>query len=126
MASVPRLPLVPDPLHRIRVPSELEPITSIADEADPEPLGIPRETIERIWEAAVGLYRSGVHPALTLCLRRHGAVVLDRAIGHARGNGPDDGPEIPKVLATPETPFCVYSTSKAMTAFVVHMLAGQG
>ncbi len=126
MVNVPRLPLIPDPLHRIRVPAELEPITSIADEADPEPLGISRATIERVWEAAVDLYRSGVHPALTLCLRRHGAVVLDRAIGHARGNGPDDGPEVPKVLATPETPFCVYSTSKAMTAIVVHMLAGQG
>jgi CubicO group peptidase (beta-lactamase class C family) len=124
--SVPRLPLVPDPLHRIRVPSDLEPITSIADEADPEPLGIPRETIERIWEAARDLYRSGVHPALTLCLRRHGRIVLDRAIGHARGNGPDDPADAPKVLATPETPFCIYSSSKAVTALVVHMLAERG
>ena len=38
--------------------------------------------------SALGLYRSGVHPALQLCLRRDGQVVLDRAIGHARGNGP--------------------------------------
>src|SRR5579859_2363433 len=110
MLRIPRLPLVPDPLHRIRVPSELEPITSVADEADPEPLGLPRETVEHIWDAARDLYRSGVHPALTLCLRRHGQIVLDRAIGHAQGNGPDDGPDTPKVLATPETPYCVFST----------------
>ena len=126
MPSVPRLPLLPDPLHRIRVPADLEPITSIADEADPEPLGLPRETVEHIWAAAVDLYRSGVHPALTLCLRRHGQVVLDRAIGHARGNGPDDRAETPKILATPETPFCVYSTSKAFTAMVVHALVEEG
>ena len=126
MLRIPRLPLVPDPLHRIRIPSDLEPITSIADEADPEPLGLQRETVERIWDAAVDLYRSGVHPALTLCLRRHGHVVLDRAIGHARGNGPDDEPDAPKVLATPETPFCVFSTSKAITAMVVHLLAERG
>ncbi len=126
MPSVPRLPLLPDPLRRIRIPDELEPIISIADEADPEPLGLPRETVERIWDAAVELYRSGVHPALTLCLRRHGEIVLDRAIGHARGNGPADRPETPKILATPETPFCVYSTSKAFTAMVVHRLVEEG
>ena len=126
MPSVPRLPLLPDPLRRIRIPADLEPITSIADEADPEPLGLPRETVEHIWAAAVDLYRSGVHPALTLCLRRHGRVVLDRAIGHARGNGPDDRAETPKILATPETPFCVYSTSKAFTAMVVHALVEEG
>jgi CubicO group peptidase (beta-lactamase class C family) len=126
MPSVPRLPLVPDPLRRIRIPDELEPIISIADEADPEPLGLPRATVEGIWEAAVGLYRSGVHPALTLCLRRHGQVVLDRAIGHARGNGPGDSPQAPKVLATPETPYCVYSTSKAFTAMVIHRLVQEG
>jgi CubicO group peptidase (beta-lactamase class C family) len=124
--GMPRLPLVPDPLRRIRVPRELEPITSIADEADPEAVGLERETIERIWRSAVDLYRSGVHPALTLCLRRHGRVVLDRAIGHERGNGPDDGPDAPKRLATPETPFCVFSTSKAFTAMVIHTLVERG
>jgi CubicO group peptidase (beta-lactamase class C family) len=53
-------------------------------------------------------------------------VVLDRAIGHARGNGPDDDADAPKILATPETPFCVYSTSKAFTAMVIHMLVERG
>ena len=41
----------------------------------------PRTIIEKIWDAAVSLYRSGVHPAVQLCLRRDGEVVLDRAIG---------------------------------------------
>jgi CubicO group peptidase (beta-lactamase class C family) len=108
------------------VPSELEPITSIADEVDPALVGLDPETAEGIWRAAVDLYRSGVHPALTLCLRRHGRVVLDRAIGHERGNGPDDPADAPRRLATPETPFCVYSTSKAMTAMVIHVLVERG
>ncbi len=84
------------------------------------------ESVERIWRAAVDLYRSGVHPAVQVCLRRQGAVVLDRAIGHTRGNGPQDGPEADKVLATPETPFLIYSGSKAITAFVVHLLHERG
>ncbi len=126
LPPLPRLPLVPDPLRRIRLPRDLEPVTSIADEADPSQADLDAAVVERIWDAAVDLYRSAVHPALTLCVRRHGHVVLDRAIGHARGNGPEDGPEEPKVLATPETPFCVYSASKAFTALVVHALVDRG
>ena len=53
-------------------------------------------------------------------------MILDRAIGHARGNGPSDPRHVEKQLATPETPFCVYSASKAVTATVVHVLAGRG
>ena len=85
----------------------------------------PRE-IDRIWESARELYRTGVHPALQLCLRRNGKVVLDRALGHARGNGPDDPPETDKVKVTPDTPFCVFSTSKGITAMVVHVLQDRG
>jgi CubicO group peptidase (beta-lactamase class C family) len=61
-----------------------------------------------------------------VCVRRDGAVVLDRAIGHARGNGPRDGEDAEQVPATPETPFLIYSGSKAITAFVVHMLHERG
>jgi CubicO group peptidase (beta-lactamase class C family) len=126
MPSIPRLPLVGDPLRRIEVPQDLESITTVSGEADPEPLGVGRDTVERIWEAAQDLYRAGVHPALALCLRRHGRVVLDRAIGHAKGNGPDDPPEAQKVLVTPKVPFCLFSASKAMTAMVVHLLSERG
>jgi CubicO group peptidase (beta-lactamase class C family) len=52
--------------------------------------------------------------------------ILNRAIGHARGNGPEDGQDVERVPATSDTPFCVYSASKAITAFVVHKLAERG
>ena len=126
MPHVPRLPLLPDPLHRIHVPRNLKAITTIGDEADPEPLGMQRRTIERIWTSARDFYRSGVHPAIQLCLRRDNQVVLDRCIGHARGNGPDDSRETKKVLATPDTPYCVFSTSKGITAMVIHLLQDRG
>ncbi len=126
MPRVPRLPLLPDPLHRIRVPANLKAITKIGEETDPETVGLERATVERIWRSARDFYRSGVHPALQLCLRRHGKVVLDRAIGHARGNGPDDPREAEKVPVTPDTPYCVFSTSKGVTAMVVHLLQERG
>jgi CubicO group peptidase (beta-lactamase class C family) len=124
--SIPRLPYVPDPLRRVHVTSDLKSITTVGEEVDAAPLGVDPDAIARIWKAACDLYRSGVHPALQLCLHRHSEVVLNRAIGHARGNGPGDDADAPKVLVMPETPFCVFSTSKAITAMVVHVLQERG
>jgi CubicO group peptidase (beta-lactamase class C family) len=84
------------------------------------------DAVERIWRDVVAWYRSGVHPALQVCVRREGKVVLDRAIGHARGNGPKDPPDAEKELATPATPFTIYSGAKGITAFVTHLCHERG
>jgi CubicO group peptidase (beta-lactamase class C family) len=123
---IPRLPLIPDPLRRIRVPKDLDSVTTIAAEEDPASVGLTAENVDRIWDAVTSLYRSGVHPGISLCVRRHGAVVLDRAIGHARGNGPQDSAEVEKELLTPETPMCIFSASKGITATLVHLLDERG
>ncbi len=67
-----------------------------------------------------------MQPAIQVCVRRNGRVVLDRAIGHAWGNGPADPPDGPKMPVTTETPFCVYSAAKAITTTVAHMLVERG
>ena len=124
--SLPRVPGMPDPLRRIAVPRDLESVTTRGPEDEPAAGGMTGEQVERIWRATTEWYRSGVHPAIQVCVRRNGVVVLDRAIGHARGNGPQDGRDTEKEPATPETPFLIYSGSKAVTAFVVHMLHERG
>jgi CubicO group peptidase (beta-lactamase class C family) len=96
------------------------------DEVDPADVGLSRDGVERIWDSARSLYRSGIHPALTLCVRREGAVVLDRAIGHARGNGPKDGRDAERVLVTPDTPICIFSATKGITAALIHLLDERG
>lgn len=122
---LPRPPIGPDPLRRIAVPRDLEPLVTRGEEVDPAEAGMTRDGVERIWRAALGLYRTGVHPAVALCVRRHGAVVLDRSVGHARGNAPGEtGQE--RVLATPATPHVIFSASKAVTATVVHLLDERG
>jgi CubicO group peptidase (beta-lactamase class C family) len=126
LPPLPRPPIGPDPLRRIRVPKNLGAVTTRGEEEPARTGGLTKARVDRIWKAGVDLYRSGVHPALQLCVRRNGHVVLNRAIGHARGNGPHDPPDAPKERATPDTPFCVYSTSKGITALVVHMLHERG
>jgi len=108
---------------RIRVPADLDAVTSFGEE---DHSGVDVASIERIWQAVRHWYRAGMHPAIQLCLRRNGAVVLNRAIGHGWGNGPSDPPDAEKVTATTETPFCVYSAAKAVTTTVVHMLVERG
>lgn len=123
--SLPRLPLVPDPLRRIDVPRDLESVTRFGEEVDPSYGGMTEDGVERIWKAVESLYRSGVHPAIQLCLRRDGEVLIDRSIGHSRGNGPGDSGKGAEV-ATPETPFVIFSAAKAVTATVIHLLDQQG
>ncbi|MDX1892231.1 lipase LipE [Mycolicibacterium sp. 050158] len=108
---------------RIRVPSDLDAVTSRGEE---DQSGVDVSAIERIWRATRYWYSAGMHPAIQVCVRHRGKVVLDRAIGHGWGNGPDDPPDAEKVPVTTETPFCVYSAAKAMTTTVVHMLAERG
>ncbi len=124
--SLPRLPGGLDPLRRIRVPGDLDAATDIGPEDPPADGGVEQAAVDAMWKAAVDWYRSGVHPAMQVCVRRNGAVILNRAIGHASGNGPRDGRDSERVRATVDTPFCVYSTSKAITAFVVHKLCEKG
>ena len=52
--------------------------------------------VDEIWASVVRLYETGLHPAIALCVRRRGKVVIDRAIGHARGNAPGDAAPRPR------------------------------
>lgn len=124
--SLPRLPRGLDPLRRIRVPRDLDAVTDLGPEDSPEDGGVDRKAVDTMWNTVVDWYRAGVHPAMQVCVRRNGAVILNRAIGHAKGDGPRDGRDSERIPATVDTPFCVYSTSKAITAFVVHKLCERG
>jgi CubicO group peptidase (beta-lactamase class C family) len=87
-----------------------------AAEVEPAAAGLTRDAVARIWRSIEDLYRSGSYPAVGFCMRRHGRVVLDRAIGHAHED----------VAATPATLWNLFSASKAVTAMVLHHLDDKG
>jgi CubicO group peptidase (beta-lactamase class C family) len=113
--------LTPD--GKIRVPADLDAVTAIGEEDHSE---IDSAAVERIWRAARHWYAAGMHPAIQLCIRHRGRVVLNRAIGHGWGNAPTDDPDAERIPVTTDTPFCVYSAAKAITATVIHMLVERG
>ena len=108
----------------IRIPKSLATVTSIkhTDEVDPVSVGMTEEGVEAIWRSVEEIYRTGTHPAISLCFRRQGKVILNRAIGHASGNGPSATDNKSQKLMRPETPVCYFSGSKAITAFLIHLL----
>jgi CubicO group peptidase (beta-lactamase class C family) len=108
---------------RIPVPADLDTIT---DRGGEERSGLSPAAADRIWDAVRHWYTAGMQPAIQLCLRHNGRVVLNRAIGHAWGNGPADPPDAERVPVTVGTPYCVYSAAKAITTTVVHMLVERG
>ncbi|MGB5112471.1 MAG: lipase LipE [Mycobacterium sp.] len=108
---------------RIRVPADLDAVT---DRAPEDHSDVDSAAVERIWDAARHWYAAGMHPAIQVCLRRNGKVILDRAIGHGWGNGPADPVDAEKIPVRTSTPFCVYSTAKAITTTVTHMLVERG
>lgn len=111
------------PDGRIRVEAGFDAVTATGAE---DHTGVDPAAIERIWQAVRHWYAAGMHPAIQLCLRHDGRVVLNRAIGHGWGNAPADPPYAEKVPVTTDTPFCAYSAAKAITATVVHMLVERG
>lgn len=108
---------------RIHVPGDLDEIT---DRAPEDHSGIDAQAVERIWDQARHWYQAGMHPAIQVCVRHRGNVVLNRAIGHAWGNGPEDPVDAERIPVRTDTPFCVYSAAKAITVTVAHMLVERG
>jgi CubicO group peptidase (beta-lactamase class C family) len=105
-------------LRRIRIQSPEEVASrNHAAEVDPRAAGLADDAPERIWRSALDLYATGFYPAVALCVRRRGQVIVDGAIGHERVGGR---------RATPKSLFGLFSASKAITAMVVHLLDERG
>lgn len=123
MIPMPLRELLPQP---VRVPADIDRVQRRGPETSPERVGLSAGGFAAIDDALRGLYRSGAYPAVSMCLRKRGEVVLHRSYGHARGNGPRDPRGAEKTVLELDTPICLFSASKAVTAILVHKLAEEG
>lgn len=111
-------------MHGFAVPRTLDAITSVdsAREVAAGAAGLRAKDVDAIWQAIEALFRSGMHPMIGFCLRRHGEIVLNRSIGYV--SGIDTGEDT--VVASTDTPVCLFSASKAVTAILAHKAAEDG
>ncbi|MEN8721229.1 MAG: serine hydrolase domain-containing protein [Oceanococcaceae bacterium] len=108
--------------NTVVVPTDLDAITR----RDPREEAADAHRAERIWALVEDLYRTGYQPGIGLCIRHRGRIVLNRTLGHARGltpGNPDLSAAVPLEL---DTPMSLFSSSKAITAVLVHKLAEEG
>lgn len=97
-----------------------------AIEVKPSEVGLNTHQVNKIWDSVEDCYKSGLHPAMTVCIRHRGQIILNRSIGHTHGNAPFDGDSTEKRLATPDSLFNLYSASKAIAAMMIHHLDERG
>lgn len=107
------------------VPKDLGSITNSKNEVHPELGGMTAKQVDKIWQSIEHLYQTGNHPLISMCLRRKGQIMLNRSLGHASGNSAD-GLAKNAVVANPDTPICLFSASKMITAILIHMLDETG
>jgi len=115
--------LVRKKFRAIALPSNLDSITSIdyENEVDVTESGLGEEAVSNIWENVQRFYNTGMHPLVSICLRRGDKLVFNRSIGYHSGDhqSPD------AVVADYNTPVCLFSASKAISAMLIHLLAEQ-
>ncbi len=82
---------------------------------DPTAAGLSAAGVARLAEVLHAQYTAGQFAAAQLAVRRRGQLAVNLAIGTARGKP-----------VTPDTPFLVFSCSKAFTGICVHKLIEEG
>lgn len=102
----------------IPLPKRLSEISDRGMEAPPAAAGLDDEQVTAIWRRMKGLYATGMSPGIALSLRRHGELFFDRTLGYSNL-------ENRQPLST-DTPMCLFSASKAVTAMLIHHLVEQG
>jgi CubicO group peptidase (beta-lactamase class C family) len=126
MHSMSGLSLRPFLNRRIRRFSARDVVTVSERELSEREHEAPQGAAEVIWGKVENYYGLGLHPAIALCIRHRGKVILDRAIGHARGNSPGSPSDASLQLATPDTNYSIFSASKSVTAVLILILLERG
>lgn len=108
---------------RVPLPAETSDVVTIdsAAECDPQAVGMHASDVERVWRAVTRLYRTGLHPSVTLVLRRQGRTVMKRSIGTIHGDQAD-----PRDALHPDAPQCLFSASKVVSSLLIHKLVERG
>ena len=111
----------------VNIPHDLSTVTTINYESEksPESGGLTQRAVDSIWADVEDVYSSGAFPAVTFAMRRKGELILNRSLGHSSGNGPQESGNNAQ-RAVPETPVCLFSASKAVTAVLALKLAEEG
>ena len=107
------------------VPRDLAAVMRQEDEVHPEQGAMTEQQRQKIWKSVESAYKTGNYPFISFCLRRKGQILLNRSLGYASGNSTRGLSNTAKI-GSADTPVCLFSASKMVTAMLIHMLDEQG
>ncbi|MCO4771587.1 MAG: beta-lactamase family protein [Deltaproteobacteria bacterium] len=92
---------------------------------DPPLVGMDPDGVEDVVRRFKRQQRRGKFPGGQLSVRRHGRLIINEAVGNARGHGGADGQSEP-LAATTKTLFPCFSAGKAVLAIAIALLEQRG
>jgi CubicO group peptidase (beta-lactamase class C family) len=91
---------------------------------DPRTVDINPDRLAKVVKHFQRQQTSGAFPGGQLVLRRHGKLVLNEALGIARGFRSNEAQ--PPMAVQPQTPFAVLSVGKPLAAIAIALLEDRG
>lgn len=112
----------------IELPSNIGDVTEVdPKECSPCMAGVDSDKVQAVCDTFEALYQTGLYPAMSLSIRKNNELLLNRVVGHSKGNGPKESEqEAEKETIALDTPICLFSASKCITAVLMHWLIDQG
>lgn len=112
-----------DSKNKVKIPDTIDHLVHIDSdlEIDPYQVDITPDQINKIWLAFIKCFRSGFHSANSLVIRKKGHIIFSRSLGFERIDQ-----DFQKHAFTSQTPICVYSVSKSITAMLILKLQELG
>ena len=70
-------------LHLSDIPRDLDSVITVdkKKEVDPQLACMAQDAVDEIWHNIVKLYKTGVHPGISVSIRHRGKVLMSRGIG---------------------------------------------
>jgi CubicO group peptidase (beta-lactamase class C family) len=106
----------------IAIPADLELATNYGQEASAASVGVASGQMQNVWQAVGDLYKTRMYNMVGFSLRRQGQLIFNRSLGMASGQYG----ELAAKAATVDTPVCLFSASKVISALLLLKLEELG
>ncbi|MFQ3323733.1 MAG: CubicO group peptidase (beta-lactamase class C family) [Pseudomonadales bacterium] len=106
----------------IPIPRDLELVTNYGQEVSGTSVNVSSEQMQNVWQAVEDLYKTRMYNMVGFTVRRQGQLIFDRSLGMASG----EYGEVDAKAATIDTPVCLFSASKVISALLLIKLEELG
>jgi CubicO group peptidase (beta-lactamase class C family) len=109
-------------INSVAVPLDLESVTSYGIEASHDTVSVTPLQLQNVWQSVQELYQTQMYNMIGFSVRRENQLVFNRSLGMASGEYGENKAQ----AATVDTPVCLFSASKVISALLLLKLEELG